>query len=44
MDFNVIIEAHEQAVTGLKDNCLTELEKIAEICRQAFMKGHQIIR
>ena len=43
MDFNVIIEAHEQAVKGLKDNCLTELEKMAEICRQAFMKGHKIL-
>ena len=43
MDFKKTIEAHEQAVAELKANCLPELEKMAEICRQAIKDNHKIL-
>lgn len=43
MDFRKTIEAHEQAVAALKANCLPELEKMAEICRQAIKNDHKIL-
>lgn len=43
MDFKKTIEQHEQAVAALKANCLPELEKIAEICRQAIRNNHKIL-
>lgn len=43
MDFKKIIEAHEQAVAALKESCLSELEKMAEICRQAIKNDHKIL-
>ena len=43
MDFRKTIEAHEQAVMALKEHCLPELEKMAEICRQAIKNDHKIL-
>ena len=43
MDFKKIIEAHEEAVAGLKKDCLPELKIMAEICRQAIKNGHKIL-
>lgn len=43
MDFRKTIETHEQAVAAFKKECLPELEKMAEICRQAIVSDHKIL-
>ncbi len=43
MEFKSVIEEHEQAVAALKANCLVELEKMAEVCKQAIQNDHKIL-
>ena len=43
MDFQSIIETHEQAVAALKKECIPDIEKIALVCREALRKGHKIL-
>ncbi len=43
MNFKKTIEAHEQAVSALKEHCLLELEQMAKICRQAIKNDHKIL-
>lgn len=43
MDFEKTIELHEQVVRDLKSTCMTELERIAEICRKTLTDGGKIL-
>lgn len=43
MDFHKTIEAHEEAVAKLKQECIPVIEQMAEMCRQALQNGHKIL-
>ena len=43
MDFKAVIEAHEKAISELKASRLTELQQMADICREAIRNGHKIL-
>lgn len=43
MDFKKTIEAHEEAVQKFKENCLMDLEQMANICRDAIRNDNKIL-
>lgn len=43
MDFKKTIEAHEEVVAKLKQECIPVIEQMAENCRQALKNGHKIL-
>lgn len=43
MDFQKIIETHEETVAKLKKECVPVIEQMAEICRQSLQDGHKIM-
>jgi len=42
MDYLALIEEHEQTITAMKTECLTDISRFAEACREAISSGHTI--
>jgi D-sedoheptulose 7-phosphate isomerase len=42
MDYLSLIEEHERAIAALKTDCLTDISRFAEACREAIAAGHTV--
>lgn len=42
MDYLQLIDEHEQTITAMKAECLTDISRFAEACREAIATGHTI--
>ena len=42
MDYLSLIEEHERAIAALKTECLTDISRFAEACREAIAAGHTV--
>ena len=42
MDYLSLIEEHERAIAALKTECLTDISRFAEACREAIAGGHTV--
>ena len=42
MDYLSLIEEHERAIAALKTDCLPDISRFAEACREAIAAGHTV--
>ncbi|HWR28306.1 MAG TPA: D-sedoheptulose 7-phosphate isomerase [Negativicutes bacterium] len=42
MDYLHLIDEHEQTINAMKTECLTDISRFAEACREAIASGHTI--
>ena len=42
MDYLSLIEEHERAIADMKTECLTDISRFAEACREAIAGGHTV--
>ena len=42
MDYLALIEEHEQVITAMKSECLGDISRFAEACREAIASGHTV--
>jgi len=42
MDYLQLIDEHAQTITAMKTECLTDISRFAEACREAITSGHTI--
>ena len=42
MDYLSILEEHEQTITRMKTECMEEVSRFAEACREAIAAGHMV--
>ena len=42
MDYLSLIEEHERAIADMKTECLADISRFAEVCREAIAAGHTV--